>query len=74
MLPHITKDHLIEFEPSLKLYRKKTLTRAIRMKGPFEVATREGILRCSDGYVALDDQGWPYPIARDEFELNHEEG
>jgi len=73
MLPHITKGQLAELAPNLKLYRKKTLTRAMRMEGAFEVATREGISRCSDGYVALDDQGRPYPIPRDEFELSHEE-
>lgn len=73
MLPHITKDHLASFEPSLRLYRKKTLTRAMRMEGAFEVATLHGVMKCMDGYLAFDNQDWPYPIARDEFKLIYEE-
>lgn len=49
-------------------YRKATLTPAIRVEGPFTVETREGVLRCEDGYLAVDAHGWPYPIALDEFQ------
>lgn len=53
-------------------YRKKVTTRAMRVQGPFEVETSEGTLTCSDGYLAIDARGYPYPIAADEFELIYE--
>jgi hypothetical protein len=53
-------------------YRKRFLTPAIRMSGPFTVQTREGSLTCPDGYLAVDAHGWPYPIAADEFERIYE--
>lgn len=53
---------------SFKEYRKKVTTNAVRIDGEFEVETREGTLKCPDGYLAIDSQGWPYPIAKDEFE------
>lgn len=49
-------------------YRKKVTTAAIRVQGPFEVETSEGIVRCEDGYLAVDSRGYPYPIAAKEFE------
>lgn len=58
---------------SAKTYRKKVLTKAIRIKHPFIVEISEGPLRCEDGYLALDARGYPYPIAKDEFELIYEE-
>lgn len=56
-----------------KTYRKTSLTMAVRIIGPFEVKTREGVLKCPDGYLAVDAHGWPYPIAFDEFERIYEE-
>jgi len=47
-----------------KFYKKQTLTKAIRIDGPFEIETREGIISCPDGYLAVDSIGWPYPIAK----------
>jgi hypothetical protein len=29
--------------------------------------TREGTLTCENGYLAIDSEGYPYPIAEDEF-------
>jgi hypothetical protein len=49
-------------------YVKITVTRAVRMSGYFEVWTREGLMSCDDGWLALDSKGNPYPIAADEFE------
>ena len=56
-----------------KKYRKKTLTTAVRIEGPFIVYTREGQLSCKDGYLAIDSGGFPYPIDREEFERIYEE-
>lgn len=53
-------------------YRKKVITRAVQMDDPFTVKTKEGELTCSDGYLALDSEGWPYPISRGDFEAMYE--
>lgn len=62
---HFTRDNI----PShMNEWQKRVTTKAVRIQGPFEVETREGTLRCPDGYLAVDTGGWPYPIAADEFE------
>lgn len=48
--------------------RKITFTSAVRIDGPFRVETPEGPLDCSDGWLAVDVNGHPYPIAADVFE------
>lgn len=53
-------------------YRKRSLTRAIRIDGRFQVETTEGLTTCEDGYLAIDARGYPYPIAADEFALIYE--
>jgi hypothetical protein len=69
---YVTADGATAISQWMPLWRKRTLTRAIRMIGPFTVETREGELRCPDGYLAIDSEGWPYPIARSEFEAIYE--
>lgn len=44
-------------------YSKKTATRMLRMNGPFEVQTREGVVVCEDGFLAIDAEGYPYPVS-----------
>jgi hypothetical protein len=44
-------------------YRKRGVTMMARVKGPFTVMTQEGEVECDDGWVALDEEGWPYPIS-----------
>lgn len=53
-------------------YRKKTVTRAKRIREPFAVETREGTLVCKDGWLAIDSEGFFYPIAASEFERIYE--
>lgn len=53
------------------LYRKRGATPALRIEGPFEVETREGLMTCEDGYLAVDNNGDPYPIATDVFESTY---
>lgn len=53
--------------------RKVTETRALRIRGPFEVETPEGVMRCEDGWLALDVEGNPYPIDAAVFALTFEE-
>lgn len=54
-------------ENSFNEFRKKVTTKAVRMVGPFKVVTREGVLECDDGWLAIDSGGWPYPISAQEF-------
>jgi hypothetical protein len=53
-------------------YRKTATTRAWRVLGPFRVQTREGLMSCEDGWLAVDAHGNPYPIAADEFDRIYE--
>jgi hypothetical protein len=53
-------------------YRKTSTTRAVRIDGPFVVDTREGTMECPDGWLALDANGDPYPIASDVFDASYE--
>lgn len=55
-----------------RLYRKRHLTQATRIDGPFRVETAEGPLDCQDGYLALDSRGYPYPIDAKEFAAIYE--
>jgi hypothetical protein len=58
-----------------KSYRKTALT---RMAGPYEppvtVQTREGEYLSSDEpcFIALDADGWPYPVAQSVLEKTYE--
>ena len=61
----VIKDHA-------PLWRNRKLTAAVRIIGPFSVATQQGILSCPDGYLAVDAAGWPFPISQDEFESLYE--
>jgi hypothetical protein len=69
--PHFSRERLPE-RGRFHVYRKIALTSALRIEGPFEVETREGVLVCEDGYLAIDAHGWPYPIAVSEFEKIYE--
>lgn len=49
-------------------FRKVATIRARYIGGAFTVETREGVLDMPDGgWLALDADGWPYPIAADVF-------
>lgn len=56
-----------------KNFRKKGLTSAVRIHRPFTVETREGVMSCPDGWLALDVNGDPYPIADDVMQRIYEE-
>lgn len=62
--PVFTKDNLPDDETAdWGTFRKTHLTKMVRIEGPFEVETKEGKLSCPDGYLAIDAEGWPYPIS-----------
>ncbi len=68
--PTFNRDN-IEFLQTAPTYQKRALTRAARIDGPFEVLTKEGWLRCEDGYLVLDANGWLYPIQKEVFEKTY---
>jgi hypothetical protein len=50
-------------------FRKVETIRARYIGGAFTVQTREGVLDMPEGgWLALDRDGYPYPIAADVFE------
>ena len=53
-------------------YRKVSFTPAIRIEGPFSVATLEGTMRCEDGWLAFDTDWNPYPIDHKIFAATYE--
>lgn len=57
---------------TIPVYRKTSLTSALRMARPFVVETSEGPLTCQDGWLCFDARGYPYPVAADEFALIYE--
>lgn len=71
--PEWSKDALPVDPSDWPLFRKKTVTRAIRILGTFRVQTiHSGVVECTDGYLAVDDQGFPYPIDAQVFEASYE--
>lgn len=57
-----------------KSYRKIATTRAVYIDGPFQTKTLEGdVLTTESGYLAIDNQGNPYPIADNIFKTTYEE-
>lgn len=69
-LPVFDREHLPEGE--WHTFRKVVPTLMIRIDGPFQVMTSEGPLTCRDGFVAMDQRGYPYPLAADEQALIYE--
>ena len=53
-------------------YKRKTGILAMRMPGPFKVQTLEGVMTCENGWLALDANGYPYPIADDVFNKTYQ--
>lgn len=53
-------------------YQKVRPTPAVRIPGSFSCLTSEGnIATCSDGWLAIDSRGYPYPINSFEFDLTY---
>ena len=62
------KDSIPSDEAGWGIWRKHALTKALRINGSFQVETTEGTISCQDGYLCVDSRGYPYPVAKDEFE------
>jgi len=65
---HFGPEDVKDAPDSWPAWRKVAVTHAKRIEGPFQTETREGLLVCPDGYLAVDPDGFPYPIARSVFE------
>ncbi len=72
MMEDFSKDNLPSDPSTWDLWRKKVLTKATRINGPFVVRTSEGPLECKDGWLCVDARGYPYPVADNEFRLIYE--
>lgn len=58
------------------LARKKVLTPMLTVEGPLTVETQEGTLELGEdfqGYIAVDQAGYPYPIESAEFEKTYDQ-
>jgi len=53
-------------------YRHKKRARAMRVEGPFDVETRDGLKHCEDGYLLLDEDGWPTAMDLEDFRKTYE--
>lgn len=66
-----TKDSLPQGE--YRKFFKTRITEAIKMSGTFYCVTSEGnIASCTDGWLAVDSRGYPYPVNSPEFESTYE--
>jgi hypothetical protein len=68
-----TADNLEFHELIFREFRKIGTTKVAKIGVPFEVETSEGLMRCESGWLAIDSEGNPYPIADDVFEKTYEE-
>jgi hypothetical protein len=69
--PFFSKDDLPD--GAYRRYRKTFAPRAIRIEGTFHCATSEGnIASCTDGWLAIDSRGFPYPINSAEFDATYD--
>ena len=71
--PVFTQENVGPLHGQFKICRKKTFTSIMRVNGPFVCLTREGLIDCEDGYLAIDADGFPYPIAKGIFDKTYEE-
>ena len=73
MAQSFSRDRLPKSD-DFRTYRKTYRPQAIRISGPFECLTGEGnVAACTDGWLAIDSQGFPYPIGAAEFAATYEE-
>ncbi len=65
-----TKDTIADV--GFEHYRKITTTPALRIQGTFHCVTSEGnVASCTDGWLAIDSRGYPYPVNEYEFALTY---
>lgn len=62
----VTKENveIMQIADGWQEYVKVTPTRMVRMSGAFACVTQEGRVECEDGFLAVDAEGFPYPVAK----------
>jgi hypothetical protein len=66
----VTKDSYPDVH--FKEYAKIRTTWAVKIEGTFHCVTSEGnVASCSDGWLAIDSHGFPYPVNTFEFETTY---
>jgi hypothetical protein len=71
-----TKDSLPMLVENMRRYRKVSTTPMCFVRGPFVVETQEGEYRLPEGwegFLAVDQAGYPYPIEKSEHEQTYQE-
>jgi hypothetical protein len=57
---------------SFERFEKIRTTPARRIEGTFHCVTSEGnVASCTDGWLAIDSRGYPYPVNDLEFGLTY---
>jgi len=54
-------------------YLNTNATFARRMEGPFVTYDGVDYLRCEDGYLCMDERGFPYPVGATRFEESYKQ-
>ena len=74
VIPRYTRENIVLMQQCacFKPHQQRTVTLAMPITGPFECMTQEGLVRCQDGYLAIDASGYPYPIATATFEATYD--
>ncbi len=66
-----TKDSLPK-GPFRRFHKIRT-TLAVKVEGTFHCVTSEGnVASCTDGWLAVDSRGYPYPVNTFEFTTTYE--
>lgn len=66
-----SKETLQGFNEDMQDYQVRVIVKAIRIEGSFLVETQSGdIISCHDGYLAVDAEGYPYPINAETTEIH----
>ncbi|KKK98985.1 hypothetical protein LCGC14_2637280 [marine sediment metagenome] len=65
------KENFEDFLEDMQNYQVRVIIKAVRMEGIFSVETQSGeIITCRDGYLAVDAEGYPYPIDAETTEIH----
>jgi hypothetical protein len=60
---NLNEQQSLSDSPFRPFRRRRSEVWMMRVTGPFKVVTQHGIVECDDGWVAVDEEGWPYPIS-----------
>lgn len=70
-VPTFTRDTIPDATANWGEFVKQGTTKLLRMNGSFAVETQEGAMTCEDGFLAVDPEGYPYPIKASVVEASY---